>query len=137
MTCDGIDVVGIVTRKSSPFNSDFVSLKAVADEHGIPVFFADGHSNEDMAKWIHSHNPDVEFCIGWSFLLPSHILEIPSNGFVGYHPALLPRNRGRHPIIWALTLGLEITGSTLFIMDEGADSGDIVSQERILVFCTN
>lgn len=133
MICNGIDIVGIVTRESSPFNADFVSLKAIADKHGIPVFFADGRSKEDMAAWIQSHNPDVGFCIGWSFLLPSHILEIPRHGFVGYHPALLPRNRGRHPIIWALALGLEETGSTFFVMDEGADSGDIVSQVRMPV----
>jgi methionyl-tRNA formyltransferase len=131
MTCDGIDIAGVITRESSSFNSDFVSLKTIADEHGIPVFFADGRSKEDMAKWIQSHNPDVGFCVGWSFLLPSQILEIPQHGFVGYHPALLPRNRGRHPIIWALALGLDETGSTFFIMDEGADSGDIISQERI------
>ena len=29
-------------------------------------------------------------------------LDIPKYGVVGYHPSLLPRNRGRHPIIWLL-----------------------------------
>lgn len=133
MTCDGIDITGIVTRESSSFNSDFVSLKAIADEHSIPVFFADGRNKEDMANWIQSHNPDVGFCIGWSFILSPQILEMPRHGFIGYHPALLPCNRGRHPIIWALALGLDVTGSTFFIMDEGADSGDIISQERIQI----
>ena len=52
-------------------------------------------------------------------------------GVVGYHPALLPANRGRHPIIWALVLGLKETGSTFFFMDEAADSGDILSQEKV------
>jgi methionyl-tRNA formyltransferase len=50
---------------------------------------------------------------------------------VGYHPTLLPDNRGRHPLIWALALGLRETGSTFFFMDEGADTGDILSQ-RVL-----
>ena len=59
------------------------------------------------------------------------MLTLPSLGLVGYHPALLPQNRGRHPIIWALALGLEETGSTFFFMDEGADTGDILSQRRV------
>ena len=51
-------------------------------------------------------------------------------GILGYHPSLLPFNRGRHPIIWALALGLKETGSTFFFMDENADTGDIVSQKK-------
>jgi methionyl-tRNA formyltransferase len=53
---------------------------------------------------------------------------------IGFHPALLPNNRGRHPIIWALFLGLKKTGSTFFIMDEGADTGDIISQKEIKIY---
>ena len=52
-------------------------------------------------------------------------------GVLGYHPAELPKNRGRHPIIWALVLGLKRTASTFFFMDEGADTGDILSQYKI------
>ena len=59
------------------------------------------------------------------------LLELPANGIIGFHPAKLPENRGRHPIIWALALGLPETGSTFFKMDKGADSGSIVSQELI------
>ena len=54
-------------------------------------------------------------------------------GVVGYHPAALPANRGRHPLIWALVLGLEKTASTFFFMDEGVDSGDILSQRSITI----
>ncbi len=58
-------------------------------------------------------------------------MDIPKKGVIGFHPAELPKNRGRHPIIWALALGLESTASTFFKMDEGADSGEIVSQKLI------
>ena len=50
-------------------------------------------------------------------------------GIVGYHPANLPKNRGRHPLIWALALGLKKSASTFFFMKEGADNGDILSQK--------
>ena len=54
-------------------------------------------------------------------------------GIVGYYPAALPSNRGRHPLIWALVLCLTETASTLFFMDEGADSGDILDQRQVSI----
>jgi methionyl-tRNA formyltransferase len=55
------------------------------------------------------------------------LLALPPMGVVGCHPAALSANRGRHPRIWALALSLKLTVPTFFIMEEGADSGDIVS----------
>lgn len=84
-------------------------------------------------KWLQGLAPDVMYCFGWSYLLERQILKVPRLGVVGYHPAALPQNRGRHPIIWALALGLPETASTFFFMDEGADSGDILSQEFVSI----
>ena len=122
------DVVGVVTRSASAFNADFRSLEGLAEEAGVPCFLAEGNDQAVMAAWIAERNPDVVYCFGWSYLLRSEVLALPPLGVVGYHPAALPRNRGRHPIIWALALGLPETASTFFLMDEGADSGDILSQ---------
>jgi methionyl-tRNA formyltransferase len=61
-------------------------------------------------------------------LIKKELLELAPMGIVGYHPAKLPENRGRHPLIWALFLGMKQSASTFFFMDEGADSGDILSQ---------
>jgi methionyl-tRNA formyltransferase len=66
-------------------------------------------------------------------LIRKNIVDIPKIGVIGFHPAELPMNKGRHPIIWALALGLQNTASTFFIMDEGADSGDIVNQHIIKI----
>ena len=35
-------------------------------------------------------------------------------GVLGFHPSELPKNRGRHPLIWALALGLKKSASTFF-----------------------
>ena len=67
-------------------------------------------------------------CFGWSRLLaPAAIAAVP-RGIVGFHPAALPSNRGRHPLIWAMALGLTETASTFFLMDAGADTGPILDQ---------
>lgn len=133
LTFEGIQVVGIVTLNKSLGNADFCSLKPIADEVGIPCFLADHETPESMAKWIRGKQPDVIYCFGWSRLLKKEILEIPRKGVIGYHPTALPKNRGRHPIIWSLALGLKETASTFFFMDEGVDSGDILSQEFVRI----
>ena len=65
--------------------------------------------------------------------MKSKILSIPKLGTIGFHPAELPANRGRHPIIWALVLGLKKTASTFFYIDEGIDSGPIIMQSAIQI----
>jgi methionyl-tRNA formyltransferase len=131
MNMPQIALAGIVTRRASPINADFRSLETLAHKAGSPVFLADGNDQKGMAKFIRELAPELIVCIGWSYLLKRDILAIPPRGVVGYHPAALPRNRGRHPLIWALVLGLTETGSTFFLMDEGADSGPILSQRLL------
>ncbi len=127
------NIVGIVTKKSSNFNSDFFDLSSIAERNSIPWIYSEDINSTKTIKFIMNTNPDVVFCFGWSQLLKSKVLKIPKLGTIGFHPAKLPHNRGRHPIIWALVLGLEETASTFFFMDEGADSGDILSQEIIKI----
>ncbi len=125
------EIVGICTKKKSDFNSDFKDLTPLCKKADIPFKYIDDiNSNENIA-WIRSLSPDIIFCFGWSNLIKKDLLGLPKMGVVGYHPALLPKNRGRHPLIWALALGLNDSGSTFFFMTEGTDDGDILSQEKI------
>ena len=125
------EIVGVCTKNKSDFNSDFADLTPLCKQADIPLKYVDDvNSNENIA-WIRSLSPDIIFCFGWSNLIKKDLLGLPKMGVVGYHPALLPKNRGRHPIIWALTLGLNVSGSTFFFMTEGADDGDILSQEKV------
>ena len=127
------NVVAICTLSKSPFNSDHVDLSFTANKHGIPVQTEQDINSPSSINWIASFKPDVVFCFGWSYLIKKQLLSIPQIGTIGYHPAYLPANRGRHPLIWAMVLGLKETGSTFFFMDEGADSGDILSQAVITI----
>lgn len=72
-------------------------------------------------SWIKALSPDILLCFGWSSLLKEELLRIAPMGVLGYHPAELPYNKGRHPLIWAKVLGLEETASTFFFMDQTAD----------------
>ena len=123
--------VGVVTRSASKLNTDFVDLAPICEEAGIPWQYVNNVNDGESAAFIRRCQPDIIYCFGWSQLVKSAVLRIPPMGCVGFHPAALPNNRGRHPLIWALALGLPETASSFFMMDEAADTGALISQERI------
>lgn len=133
LAVNGVEIAGIITREESVINADFRSLKVIAEQRQIPYLIVNGNEQEKILGWISKVGPDVIYCFGWSYLLSKEILCSVPLGVIGYHPAALPKNRGRHPIIWALALGLKETASTFFFMDEGADSGDIINQRAIII----
>jgi methionyl-tRNA formyltransferase len=125
------DIVGVCTKETSKFNEDHVDLKSFCELNLIPWIYTDDINSIDTSIWIRALSPDVIFCFGWSQIIKREILEIAPLGVIGFHPTALPKNRGRHPLIWSLVLGLEETASTFFRMNSGADSGDIVSQVKV------
>lgn len=127
----GASVVGVCTLRQSVVNADHVDLSDYCAQNNIPCIYAQDMHAPVSLDWIANCQPDVIFCFGWSQLLKKSVLELAPLGVIGFHPAALPNNRGRHPIVWALVLGLKETASTFFFMDEGADSGDILSQRKI------
>jgi methionyl-tRNA formyltransferase len=127
------EVIGVCTLESSSFNADHCDLTPLSRKHNIPVKYTTNINSEKNILWIKSLNPDIVFCFGWSRLLKTDLLKLAPLGVLGYHPSALPTNRGRHPLIWALVLGLRETASTFFFMDDYADSGDILSQYPIKI----
>ena len=125
------EIVGVCTKNKSDFNSDFADLTPLCKQADVPIKYLDDVNSSENIEWVRGLSPDIIFCFGWSNLIKKDLLGLPKMGVVGYHPALLPKNRGRHPLIWALALGLNISGSTFFFMTEGADDGDILSQEKV------
>ena len=127
------EIVGVCTLKNSNINSDHCDLSNLCKQNKIKWIYAEDINSSEVIKWIKISKPDVIFCCGWSRLLKKNVLNIPRLGVIGYHPSKLPFNRGRHPLVWALALGLKKTASTIFIMKEGADNGDIIAQKDICI----
>lgn len=125
------EIVGVITKSESKFNSDFVDLGKVCREQKIDYMYVQNINDQISKDYIKEKQADLILCMGWSQILDENILDMPRLGCVGFHPAQLPFNRGRHPLIWALALGLERTASTLFLMDATADTGKIISQKYI------
>lgn len=128
-----VNLVGVCCGEGENGNSDHIDLSQLCIKHLIPFMKVRDINSLETLTWIRERSPDVIFCVGWSRILKQELLEIPIYGVVGYHPAALPKNRGRHPIIWSIILGLKKTASTFFIMDSSVDTGNILSQVEVEV----
>lgn len=129
----GGNVAGVFTlgAEHAGFHGDYADLAPVADAHGVPIHRIRDVNDPEALSIARSLEPDVIFVFGWSQLLGREFLTLAP--CVGSHPALLPRDRGRHPITWALVDGLEESGLTFLWLDEGADTGDILWQRRFRI----
>ncbi len=127
------EVIAIATKSQSKLNSDHFDLSGYANQFDIPYKYVKDINAPHIIDWVKSFHPEVIFCFGWSSLINKELIQGIPKGIIGYHPTKLPQNRGRHPLIWALALGLKETASTFFFMDEGPDSGDIVHQEIVKI----
>lgn len=129
----GLDIAGIfcLERGAGAVNSDYADLGETARRFGRPCRYFRRISDE--ADNIRALRPDIIFVMGLSQIVPAEILCIPSIGTIGSHPALLPRNRGRHPLIWAIANGLTVSGLTFFWLDSGIDTGDIWAQREFAI----
>ena len=54
-----VEVIGVVTRKASRFNADFVSLENVAEAFQIPCLSADQVKNEELFEWVKNKSADI------------------------------------------------------------------------------
>ena len=103
------DIVGVCTKEESVFNADHVDLRSLCERNEIPWIYIDNINSVHATSWIRTLKPDVIFCFGWSEIIQAELLGIPPLGVIGFHPAALPKNRGRHPRIWSLVRGLKET----------------------------
>ena len=111
-------------------HSDFAALAPLARKAGIGVHETTEINAPETLEAIRAFRPDLALVIGWSQICGEGFRGIPRLGTVGFHPALLPRLRGRAVIPWTIILGETSSASTLFWIDEGTDTGPILLQRR-------
>lgn len=105
--------------------------KKIALENNIEVF-QPTKIKESYEKII-SLNPDIIITCAYGQIIPEVILNCPKYGCINVHGSLLPKLRGGAPIHHAIINGDKKTGITIMYMDKLMDSGDIISQEELLI----
>lgn len=95
----------------------------------IPFSLFTHINSEKSCDTIRSWAPDVIFAVGFSQIIDSDLLSIPSIGLVGFHPTRLPEGRGRAPLAW-ITYQKSGGAATFFQIKDGVDDGPIFVQEN-------
>lgn len=129
------DVVAVVCQPDKPKGRGqevaMPPVKAWALAHNLPVWQPQKIRGTDFAQNLRALSPTVTVVAAYGKILPKDVLEVPTFGSVNVHASLLPRFRGAAPIQWAIALGDRETGVCLMQMDEGLDTGPILSCDRL------
>ncbi len=107
-------------------------VKIAANHHSIRVIEEDDMRSESFHLELAALKPDLLVVVAYK-LLPPAVLTIPSIGSLNLHASLLPKYRGAAPIHWAIINGEKETGCTVFLLDEGMDTGMILKQEKTTI----
>jgi methionyl-tRNA formyltransferase len=106
-------------------------VQAYAEEKGLPVRYPVSLKDSDTQQEFAALGADAAIVIAYGLLLPQAILDAPRLGCLNIHMSLLPRWRGAAPIQRAIMAGDPETGVTIMQMDEGLDTGAILSSKAV------
>lgn len=106
-------------------------VKQLAIDNNIEVF-QPKKIRSDYQKIV-DINPDLIITCAYGQIIPEELINLPRLGCINVHASLLPKYRGGAPIHWAKINGEEKTGVTIMYMDKNMDSGDIISQEELVI----
>jgi methionyl-tRNA formyltransferase len=126
-----IDLLITLKDEKAKDKSGRITLDEVAERENTPLLKIDNINDPEVISALKEYEIDWLFIIGWSQIAKKEVLNTPKDGCIGMHPTLLPVGRGRAPIPWPIIKGLDKTGVTMFKLDEGVDTGDIIAQEVI------
>ncbi|WOO36495.1 methionyl-tRNA formyltransferase [Anaerocolumna sp. AGMB13020] len=131
----GHRIIGAVTQQDKPKGRgnqvQYSAVKEMALSLNIPVFQPRRVKEPEFIEILKQLNPDVIVVAAFGQILSKVILELPKFGCINVHASLLPKYRGSAPIQWSIIEGEEKTGITIMHMDEGIDTGDMISKKEI------
>ncbi|MDX3773931.1 methionyl-tRNA formyltransferase [Chromatiaceae bacterium AAb-1] len=103
-------------------------VKQLAIQHRIPVYQPKSLKKLPAQQELAALNADVMVVVAYGLILPQVVLHSPRLGCINVHGSLLPRWRGAAPIQRAIWAGDSETGITIMQMDQGLDTGAMLSK---------
>ena len=111
-----------------------------AEGAGLPTFVLRVADFDERPDWdealtatVSAYEPDLVVLAGFMKLVGRSFLEQFGGRTINTHPALLPAFPGMHAVRDALAYGVTVTGCTVFVVDDGVDSGAILAQAAVPV----
>ncbi|MDQ6656549.1 MAG: methionyl-tRNA formyltransferase [Verrucomicrobiota bacterium] len=130
-------LVGVVTQPDKPVGRaqriQAPPIKAAVSQRDVPVLQPERIKRPEAISQIAALGPQAIVVMAYGQILPKAVLEIPSVACLNLHASLLPKHRGAAPIQAAILAGDCETGLTVMYMDEGLDTGDILSEWAITI----
>jgi len=128
-------LVGVVTQPDRPAGRGrrlvASPVKEFAVAEGIPVFQPERLRGVEAVEHIRTWSPDLIIVAAYGQILRPSVLGIPRFGVLNVHASLLPRWRGAAPVQAAILAGDAVTGVTIMKMDEGLDTGPILTMREV------
>lgn len=129
IAASGHELVAVVTRPDAPAGRGRRLLRspvgAWADERGVPVLTPQRPREPQFLAALGRLAPDCVPVVAYGALVPPSALAIPGHGWINLHFSLLPAWRGAAPVQHAILHGDEITGASVFQLEEGLDTGPV------------
>ncbi|WP_405116289.1 methionyl-tRNA formyltransferase [Micromonospora sp. NBC_01405] len=123
------ELVAVVTRPDAPAGRGRGLVRSPvgtwADEHGVEVLTPARPREPEFLDRLRELAPDCVPVVAYGALVPPAALEIPRHGWVNLHFSLLPAWRGAAPVQHAVLHGDELTGASVFELEEGLDTGPV------------
>lgn len=107
-----------------------VDLSSWARERRVPLLSAATGRDPEVAARLNRLAPDVICVSAFPWILGQEILGTARRASLNIHPSLLPRHRGPVPLFWIYFHDDRETGVTVHQMNERADAGDILAQQK-------
>lgn len=127
----GHEIIAVVTQPDKPKGRSgqmqFPPVKECALRHGLTVLQPVKIKTPEWVDKLRELKADVFVVAAFGQILSKEILDMPKYGCVNIHASLLPKYRGAAPINWAIINGEKETGVTIMQMNEGVDTGDMLS----------
>ncbi|MDP4986182.1 MAG: methionyl-tRNA formyltransferase, partial [Candidatus Nanopelagicales bacterium] len=125
-------VVGVVSqparKKGRGQDLTESEVSAYAKSNKLPIFTPEKITKEYFDKHLVELKADIAIVVAFGQILPQDILDKIKFGWVNIHFSVLPDLRGAAPIQRAIMQGKTDLGVTVFKIDEGLDTGPIISQ---------
>ena len=126
----GENIVAAYTPPDGP-KGRLDPLKEAAQLKGIKVFQPTSYKDDQVYSEYKALAPDLTILAFVTDIIPAKFFEAAATGSICYHPSILPRHRGASAINWAVIMGDDKTGLTIFWPDGGIDTGPILLQKEI------
>lgn len=129
----GIKIEAVITLESklAMKRSGAGNYRTICQQFQLPLYEVANINDPASVELLRTLALDVVFVIGWTQILRAEALRTAKIGMIGAHASLLPHNRGRAPVNWALIKGETQTGNSLIWLAEDVDSGPIIDQTVI------